>query len=502
MYLGDPDRKKRNRSSPVRVAILLVLIGCGLYLYALIRREEIQGPFVPEPTPTRGAMSFAAEAEAQYLDGNLQGAIATYQRAIALDPDDVQLRIPLVRLLTLQGRRREALREGQLAVETGPSSAHAWAVLCQAYDWDGQVDNAIVACRRAIEIDPTLAVGYAYLAEAYADAMRWVEASDAAETAMKLDDRDVDVVRNYGYVQEVRGDWTAAIETYKRATEIHPNLSHIHIAIGRTLLVQGDLDAALSSFTRAAEIAPDDAIANDLLGWTYYGLGEHELAETYLTRSTEADPTRGRTFGHLAINYWARRNYEAAIPSFERAVRLTMAAQRQQVQTFFVTTETGGGAQDASSNVVLRGEFRSTSEFNANTLAARLESDAISGPWTEVTGTVTLDTLTGDYSVEIVGAPRPGQNQSYIGWFDELKSLTGDPINTGPLRVGAGGAVKAELTTGTVEGVPLEYFYSLGLAYFYVDECDKAYPLFSAALQIDPEEPNATEGIRLCNLGD
>jgi len=502
MYLADPDKKRKRRSSPVRVAILLILIGFGLYLYALIRREEIQGPFVPEPTPTRGPVSYAAEAEAQYLEGDLTAAIETYQQAIALDPDDVQLRIPLVRLLTLQGREREALREGQLAVETGPDSAHAWAVLCQAYDWAGQVDNAIVACRRAIEIDPALAVGYAYLAEAYADALRWDEASGAAETAMKLDERDVDVVRNYGYVQEVRGDWTGAIETYQRATEIHPNLSHIHIAIGRNQLVQGDLDGALSSFTRAVEIAPDDAIANDLLGWTYYSLGENELAETYLSRSTEADPNRGRTYGHLAVNYWARRNYEAAIPNFERAVKLTLAAQRQEVQSFFVTTEAGSGAQYASSNVVLRGEFRSTSEFNLNTLEARLEADAISGPWTEVTGTVTLDTLSGDYSVEIAGAPRPGQNQSYIGWFDELKTLTGDPINTGPLRVDAGGNVKAELTTGLIDGVPLEYFYTLGLAYFYVDECDKAYPLFGAALQIDPEEPNATEGIRLCNLSD
>ena len=56
--------------------------------------------------------------------------------------------------------------------------------------------------------------------------------------------------------------------------------------------------------------------------------------------------------------------------------------------------------------------------------------------------------------------------------------------------------------TGWIEGCPLEYFYTLGLAYFYVDECDRAYPLFNAALQIEPEEPNAIEGIRLCRLSE
>lgn len=501
MYLGEPGKRKKRRSSPVRVAILIILIGFGLYLYALIRREEIEGPFVPEPTPTRSALSYAGEAAEQYLQGDLETATATYEQAVSLDPDDAQFHIALARLLTLQGRNREALESGRRATELAPDSARAWAVLCMAYDWDGQVDNAIVACKRAIEMDPALAIGYAYLAEAYADALRWGEATDAAETALMLDDRDVDVVRNYGYVQEVRGDWTGAIETYRQAVEIHPNLAHIHVAIGRNLLVQGDLDGALLSFRRAVEIDPEDAVANDLLGWTYYGQGDHELAENYLTRSTEADPNRGRTFGHLAINYWARRHYEAAIPNFERAIKLTLASERQQVRAFFVTVE-AGGAEYASANVMLRGEFLPTSEFNRNTLEAKLEPAEQGGPWADAGGTVTLDTQTGEYTVELEGVPWPGGNQVYIGWFDELKTLAGNPLNTGALSLGAGGRVQAQLDTGLVQGCPLEYFYTLGLAYFYVDECEKAYPLFNAALQINPEEPNAIEGIRLCRLSD
>jgi tetratricopeptide (TPR) repeat protein len=302
-------------------------------------------------------------------------------------------------------------------------------------------------------------------------------------------------------VQEVRGDWAGAIATYRRAAAIQPNLAHIHVAIGRNHLVLGDLDAALASFQRAVEIAPEDAIANDLLGWTYYGQGEHELAETYLTRSTEADPNRGRAFGHLAINYWARRHYEAAIPNFERAIKLTLASTRQQVRTFFVTAETGA-AEYASSNVVLQGEFLSTSEFNRNTLEAKLQPVEQGNAWADAGGSVVLETQTGDYTIELEGIPQPSGGQVYIGWFGDLKTLSGSALNTGPLSVRIRGQVQAQLNTGLVEGCPLEYFYTLGLAYFYVDECEKAYPLFDAALQIYPEEPNAIEGIRLCRLSD
>jgi tetratricopeptide (TPR) repeat protein len=502
MYLGDPGRRKKRRSSPVRVAILLILIGFGLYLYALIRREEIEGPYVPEPTPTRSAFSYAGEAEEQYLQGNFEEAITIYRQAVALDPEDVRLRVPLVRLLTLEERHREAIRDGRQAVEMAPENASAWAVLCRAYDWDGQVDAAIEACRRAIELDPALAIGYAYLAEAYADAMRWGEATEAAETALQLDPRDVDVLRNYGYVLEVRADRTGAIDAYRQALEIHPNLAHVYIAIGRNQLVQGDLDAAFESFKRAVEIDPDDPVANDLLGWTYYGLGEHEMAETYLIRATEADPQRGRAYGHLAINYWARRNYEAAIPNFERAIRHTLAAARQNVQAFFVTVETSATPGFPSADVVLWGGFRSTSEYNRATLVATLAAERLESGWSNAGGTVTLDTETGEYTIELEGIPGPASTGVYVGWFDELKTLTGGQLSTGPLTVRAGGRVQAELETGLVEACPLEYYYTLGLAYFYVDQCDKAYPLFNAALQIDPEEPNATEGIRLCNLSN
>jgi hypothetical protein len=33
-------------------------------------------------------------------------------------------------------------------------------------------------------------------------------------------------------------------------------------------------------------------------------------------------------------------------------------------------------------------------------------------------------------------------------------------------------------------------------------QCERAYPLFDAALQIDPNDANAQEGIRLCRQAE
>jgi len=321
MYL-EPRRRKRRRSSPWRVLILLLLIGAGIYVYLQIKQQQIEHPFIPTPTPTRSALSYADEAEELYLQGKLAEAIAAYEHALALDPDNVLLYIPLARLLALEGRTVEA--------------------------------------------------GYAYLAEAYADAGRWTEATEAAQTAIKLNDRSVDAHRNYGYVLEMQGNYWEAVKEYERALEIHPNLAYIYIAAGRNYQVLGNLDAAMRSFQRATEVDPENAEAYDQLGWAYFNLGEYEQAETYLKRATEVDPHFGQAFGHLAINYWVRRNYEAAIPNFERAIELECIAARQRASAFYVTIEDrDSDAAGPSSDVALRGDFVPVSKDNLDTLRTR-----------------------------------------------------------------------------------------------------------------------------------
>ncbi len=43
-----------------------------------------------------------------------------------------------------------------------------------------------------------------------------------------------------------------------------------------------------------------------------------------------------------------------------------------------------------------------------------------------------------------------------------------------------------------------EYFYELGLAYVYLDDCDNAMIWLEKALEENPESPPALEGIRRC----
>lgn len=488
----------------MRVLLLLLLISAAIYVYTMVMEERIEISSGSTPVPTRSASSYAAEAESLYLQGQLDEAILVYGQAIALDLGDVLLVIPVVRLLTLEKRTAEAIQLGEQVTEMAPENARAWAVLGMAYDWNGDVAEAVDACKRSITLDPTYAEGYAYLAEAYVDAGRWADAMDAAETALQLDPYSVDVQRNYGYVLEKQGDYVGALAAYERALELHPNLIYIHIAVGLNYRALGDLSAAVQSFERAIAIDPDQAEAYDQLGWTYYVMQEYQQAEVYFQKAIDVNPEFGQAFGHLAINYWTRRNYEDAIPNFERVIELECMAARQRASLFYVTIENQGGEiVGPSPDLVMRGDFTAVSSSGSGdpdvlraTLAARDEEDE---DWAGARGAVTLNVRTGEYMLTLEGLPRLlRRGQVYVGWFEGVNSLSGTPLSTGPLDLGSTGGLQAQFETGWVEGPRIDYFYTLGLAHFYMGACDRSYPLFEAALQIDPEEINALDGIRLC----
>lgn len=501
MYLSS-GRKKR-KSSPWRVILLLALIGLALYVYSQIDQEQVESTFVPTPTPTRTPKSYIFEAEDRYWQGDLSGAIAAYAQALSLDTTDVEVYIALARLLALEKRTVEAVRYAERAVEMAPENARAWSILGMAYDWVGDVEEAIETCHHAVELDPAYAEGYAYLAEAYIDAGRWNEANQYAQTALELDDHSVDVHRNYGYVLEVQGNYWEAIEAYERALEIHPQLAYIHIAIGRNHRALGDLEAAAESFQKAVESDPSSAEAFDRLGWLYYNLEKHEEAEAYFQHAIEADPEYAPPYGHLAIIYWSHRNYEDAIPNFEKAIDLECIAERRRARSFFITIEQRQSQPTTpSTEVVLRGKFTPSLHHGTESMRTSLHPEKDEEAWKGTRGTVNLDTQTGTYTVTLEKMPQLRYDQTYVGWFQGVDALSGDPLNTGPLQVATDGSAEIQLEAKWVEGPQIGHLYTLGLAYFYMAECDKSYPLFDAALQIDPNELNAKEGIRLCQMAE
>nr|HPJ66134.1 hypothetical protein [Flexilinea sp.] len=78
--------KHKNRSNPGVVILLMFLCLFSFFLLKGVLTGQIVSPWKPTAIPTRDAASYAMEAEAQFVAGNLGKAVEAYQAAAALEP--------------------------------------------------------------------------------------------------------------------------------------------------------------------------------------------------------------------------------------------------------------------------------------------------------------------------------------------------------------------------------------------------------------------------------
>jgi tetratricopeptide (TPR) repeat protein len=364
-----------------------------------------------------------------------------------------------------------------------------------AYDWLGLTDRAVQFCERAVELDPTLPEAYAYLAEAYIDNGQWLAANEAIGTAMELDDTNVDVLRNQGYVLENQGNYSGAIQAYRDALEIQDNLVHIYLAIGRNAIALQNLALARDAYADAVAVDPENPLALDRLGWTQLLLGDYESARPNLRTAVELDPTLADAYGHLGTLYYQQVNYEDAILMLEPALTYGEARARRRSMLLVVTEEeiNNMGTEPLGPEMAyaaflhpigfetpLRGEFQGQ------------------GAGSAVQGRIRFDVMTGRYSISLTGLPPAPSGKTYIGWFLRLYWPEGHLVRTEPIFPAPTGEVEVTGETGPVKGPPIENYYIYGLAHYLLDQCGQAMPYLEIALRIDPEDSQALRAVELC----
>ncbi len=356
MYVQrDPNRylfrRAPNRSRPVVVLILLALLIPALFVLQDIQTKrannEVVSPFEATATPTRTLDSYALEAQVQFDAGNLNAAIAAYQLAVQMDPNNGQFWAELARiqaysssLLTAETERaermQEALASADQAVAIAPDSSLAHAIRAFVLDWKASYDqeadvrqrtlnDAEQEAIRALQLDATSALALAYYAEILVDQLKWAQAEQYIQRALERDDTLMDVHRVNGYVQESLSNYSGAIREYEKAAEINPRLTFLYISIGANLRQLGQHDRALEYFAKAVDINKQIGVKDPIpylsIAKTYSQMGEFFAAAANVRRALEFNPSSADIYGQLGIVYFKSRNYEGAIPALLCAVR-------------------------------------------------------------------------------------------------------------------------------------------------------------------------------------
>jgi tetratricopeptide (TPR) repeat protein len=118
------------------------------------------------------------------------------------------------------------------------------------------------------------------------------------------------------------GDWSAAITSFSRATEIVPTSAEAHFNLGLAQLQSGHLSQAISAFNRSIRLSPRLKGAHLFLGVARYRSNDYPAAIAALQSETLIDPTNPKALMWLGVAQLAAGDADAAAATLDKAARL------------------------------------------------------------------------------------------------------------------------------------------------------------------------------------
>jgi Flp pilus assembly protein TadD len=159
--------------------------------------------------------------------------------------------------LIRRGQVDEAIAHYQKALEINPNDALAHTNLGLALIKKGQVDEAIAEYQQALKINANYDEAYVNMGNALIRKGRMDEATAQLQKALEINPNNAKAHYDLGNILLIRGQVNEAMARYQRALEINPNYAEAHSNLGVALLQKGQVDEAIYQFQKALQIKPD-----------------------------------------------------------------------------------------------------------------------------------------------------------------------------------------------------------------------------------------------------
>jgi spermidine synthase len=198
-----------------------------------------------------------------------------------------------------------------------------------AHQLSGRFVEAETAFRQAIAINPDDADAVYFLSKiqvargrAHARQNRIDEAIRTYRETLSIDSSNAVAHRELGYLYELKGMDSLAVEEYRQAVTADPAYPNARNTLGNFYLKRGDHDEAERVYREAIAIDPWYVNAYNNLGSLYARRGEHEKAGDLFRRAIHLDPTFVSAYNNLGNLYLLKGDHEKAAEQWKRSLRL------------------------------------------------------------------------------------------------------------------------------------------------------------------------------------
>ena len=280
----------------------------------LLREGGVAETALPAALRTRG--------RALYLLDREQEALADFDRAISLAPDDQRALAYRGDTYRWLGRYEEALADLGRAIDLTPDDAWAISRRGAAYAEMGRYEEALADLGRAIDLTPGDPWAISRRGAAYAEMGRYEEALADLGRAIDLTPDDAWTIGSRGQAYREMSRYEEALADFSRAIDLAPDYAWAIASRGEAYRLMGRYEEALADFSRAIDLAPDYAWAIGSRGQAYRQMGRYEEALADLGRAIDLAPDAAWAIADRGEAYREMGRYEEALADLGRAIDL------------------------------------------------------------------------------------------------------------------------------------------------------------------------------------
>jgi protein O-GlcNAc transferase len=188
-----------------------------------------------------------------------QQAVARFREALALQPEYGPSRLLLGVSLLALGKNIESVRELKHAARLLPDQPQAHLQLARAYESSQDWLSAAEQLQRVVELAPRESEYSYQLARAWTKLSGW-----SYLQIQQVDPKSARLQQALGREYAIQEKYDLALDAYRRATALDPQLSEIHLAMAVILLEMKKFDEALGEIALEQHLVPQSKSAAQL----------------------------------------------------------------------------------------------------------------------------------------------------------------------------------------------------------------------------------------------
>jgi superkiller protein 3 len=266
--------------------------------------EVVRRPSASDSVSDTSVAKLLANAQSSLQRGDVQGATAFLDQALALDGKNRPARKTLIQLMLLQGRLKEAEAQVQAFARFYPDDTETFFLRALIAFQNGQLEQASELAESCLKRGDRRGEVYKLLAMSEYLLRRFDKFETHIREAARLNPLDPDPHYHLGryYFEDKR--YEQSLAAFKKAFELHPDHFKAHYYAGLVFEGQNEIEQAKREFQSAIRIIDQLKVR---YAWPYSDLGrllvnedDYDRGIGWLYRAVRNDPTSPYARYHYA----------------------------------------------------------------------------------------------------------------------------------------------------------------------------------------------------------